>query len=259
MKAAMPPAFCASATTCSATVVLPDDSGPKISTMRPRGNPPTPSALSSEMEPDEMAATCTMASFDPNRTMEPLPNCFSIWPSVSPRVRVRSFSSIKRSPSKMSRWRTSIVLEFRCVVSLAGAHDQFFVPLHTNLHGMIQAVGSYRLRAIEDVVLVPQLVGDVLEILVEIGSLEGEERLTAGFLGKVAQHLVTLGIDARDVGGDGVDVDVGLLGHFEGLIACVAALVVLAIAQDDHGAAEFIERLIFHQFVAAGEEDGVIE
>ena len=31
MNAAMPPAFCASAMTCSATVVLPEDSGPKIS------------------------------------------------------------------------------------------------------------------------------------------------------------------------------------------------------------------------------------
>src|SRR6202044_1393188 len=116
---------------------LRDDSGQKISTIRPRGNPPPPSALSSEMEPDEIAATCTTASFDPNRTMEPLPNCFSIWPRVSPRVRVRSFSSIKRSPSKMSRGRTSIVLEFRRVVSFAGAHDQFFVPLHTNLHRVI--------------------------------------------------------------------------------------------------------------------------
>ena len=42
MNAAMPPAFCASAITCSAMVVLPEDSGPKISLMRPRGNPPTP-------------------------------------------------------------------------------------------------------------------------------------------------------------------------------------------------------------------------
>ena len=36
-KAAMPPAFCASAMTCSATVVLPEDSGPKISEILPRG------------------------------------------------------------------------------------------------------------------------------------------------------------------------------------------------------------------------------
>ena len=35
MKAARPPAFCASAMMCRARVVLPLDSGPKISTMRP--------------------------------------------------------------------------------------------------------------------------------------------------------------------------------------------------------------------------------
>src|ERR1035441_10711255 len=51
MKAAMPPAFCASAITCSAMVVFPEDSGPKTSLMRPRGKPPTPSAASSEIEP----------------------------------------------------------------------------------------------------------------------------------------------------------------------------------------------------------------
>ena len=34
---------------------MPDDSGPKISTMRPRGSPPIPSARSSESEPVEIA------------------------------------------------------------------------------------------------------------------------------------------------------------------------------------------------------------
>ena len=33
------------------------------------------------------------------------------------------------------------------------------------------------------------------------------------------------------------------------LIARVAAVVVLAIAKDDHGAAEFVARLILHQLV----------
>ena len=75
-------------------VVLPDDSGPKISQIRPRGKPPTPSAASSEMEPLEMTATRTTASLEPSRRMEPLPNCFSIWLRVSPSMRVRSFSSI---------------------------------------------------------------------------------------------------------------------------------------------------------------------
>ncbi len=51
MKAATPPAFCTSAMACSASVVLPEDSGPKISTTRPRGSPPTPSARSRPIEP----------------------------------------------------------------------------------------------------------------------------------------------------------------------------------------------------------------
>ena len=37
MNAAAPPAFCACAMTCKAMVVLPEDSGPKISITRPRG------------------------------------------------------------------------------------------------------------------------------------------------------------------------------------------------------------------------------
>ena len=40
--------------------------------------------------------TGTIASFAPRRRMEPLPNCFSIWPSVAPRARLRSFSSMKQ-------------------------------------------------------------------------------------------------------------------------------------------------------------------
>ena len=60
------------------TAELPEDSGPKISLIRPRGNPPTPSAASSEMEPVEITATGTIASFDPSRKIEPFPNCFSI-------------------------------------------------------------------------------------------------------------------------------------------------------------------------------------
>src|SRR5579872_6514053 len=62
--------------------------------MRPRGNPPTPNALSREIEPVEITETGTMASFDPSRTMDPLPNCFSIWPNARSKARVRSRSSM---------------------------------------------------------------------------------------------------------------------------------------------------------------------
>src|SRR5437879_11042048 len=64
--------------TCKAIVVLPEDSGPKISTTRPRGKPPTPSAASNEIAPVEITEIGTIASFDPNRMIDPLPNCFSI-------------------------------------------------------------------------------------------------------------------------------------------------------------------------------------
>src|ERR1700719_3753321 len=75
-NAARPPAFCASAIICRVIVVLPEDSGPKISMTRPRGTPPTPNAASNEMEPVEMTEIGT-TSFDPSRMIEPLPNCFS--------------------------------------------------------------------------------------------------------------------------------------------------------------------------------------
>src|ERR1700691_6646880 len=59
-------------------VVLPEYSGQNTATTRPRGKPPTPSAASNEIAPVEITEIGTIASFDPNRMIEPLPNCFSI-------------------------------------------------------------------------------------------------------------------------------------------------------------------------------------
>lgn len=53
INAAMPPSFCASAMARRATVVLPEDSGPYISMILPRGMPPMPSATSSADSPRE--------------------------------------------------------------------------------------------------------------------------------------------------------------------------------------------------------------
>src|SRR5688572_5642553 len=63
-------------------VVLPEDSGPKISTMRPRARPPTPSARSSEMAPVEMALTLTAKASSPIFMIEPAPNWRSICPTA---------------------------------------------------------------------------------------------------------------------------------------------------------------------------------
>jgi len=78
MNAARPPAFCASAIMWRARVVLPLDSGPKISATLPRGTPPTPRARSSASEPVEIAGTLRAADSSPSRMMEPLPYCRSI-------------------------------------------------------------------------------------------------------------------------------------------------------------------------------------
>ena len=57
MKAATPPVRWASATACSAIVVLPLDSGPNSSMIRPRGSPLPPSARSSDSAPVEIPST----------------------------------------------------------------------------------------------------------------------------------------------------------------------------------------------------------
>ena len=67
-------------------VVLPDDSGPKISMMRPQGRPPMPSAMSSPKDPVEIASTSTGCSFLPSRMTEPLPKFRSIWLNAASRA-----------------------------------------------------------------------------------------------------------------------------------------------------------------------------
>src|SRR5580704_14366173 len=86
----MPPIFWASAMTWSVIVVLPEDSGPKTSTTRPRGKPPTPKAASNEIAPVGITAMGTIASFEPKRMIEPLPNCFSICAKARSIALVRS-------------------------------------------------------------------------------------------------------------------------------------------------------------------------
>ncbi len=58
-------------------MVLPEDSGPKISTMRPRGRPPTPRAMSRENEPVGIEATSTLW-VSPSVIMAPSPNLVRI-------------------------------------------------------------------------------------------------------------------------------------------------------------------------------------
>src|SRR5664279_4727158 len=89
----MPPLRWASATTCMARVDLPDDSGPKISTTRPRGRPPMPRARSRASAPVGIDSMF-MWRFSPIRMIEPLPNCFSICPRAMSSALSRSMSCL---------------------------------------------------------------------------------------------------------------------------------------------------------------------
>ena len=109
MYADSPPARCACAITCIATVDLPAISGPKISVILPRGMPP-PNATSSAREPVGIVSTVIFAEASPNRIMEPLPNCFSIWPIARSSARRRS------SPSLALVWLIVAVPLFRPMV-----------------------------------------------------------------------------------------------------------------------------------------------
>ena len=62
----------------SVRLVFPEASGPYISTTRLRGTPPTPNALSSEIEPVEITEIPFKAPACPSFIIDPLPNCFSI-------------------------------------------------------------------------------------------------------------------------------------------------------------------------------------
>src|SRR3954447_23770697 len=102
MNATTPPFFCASARTCWQRVVLPEDSGPKISVIRPRGMPPPPSARSSAMDPVGIASTCCFSDV-PSFMIEPRPNCFSIERMAASTAFVRSIDARSTVRSGVAR------------------------------------------------------------------------------------------------------------------------------------------------------------
>src|SRR3989442_2952289 len=99
MYAAAPPWRWAFPTTCNASVVLPLDSGPKISVTRPRGMPPIPIAASRLIAPVGMTSTRTRGESAPIRMMAPLPQVFSIWVMARLRAFLRSSESCGTSLS----------------------------------------------------------------------------------------------------------------------------------------------------------------
>ena len=139
MNATTPPRAWASARTCWQTVVLPDDSGPKISVMRPRGMPPTPSARSSAIEPVGIVSR-TSFSRDPSFMIAPRPNCFSIVARAASTALPRS--AVFRSAETAERAIRTFPIVSRPIHSLAAAMVTFVTYAPSGADGL-DDVGSY--------------------------------------------------------------------------------------------------------------------
>ena len=101
MKAQTPPRAWASAMMWLTRVVFPEDSGPKISTIRPRGTPPIPSARSSASEPVGIESTLTVP-LSPRRISEPTPKSRSIWVTAASRAESFALASFAVRPFKFT-------------------------------------------------------------------------------------------------------------------------------------------------------------
>src|SRR6266849_279320 len=140
-----------------------------------------------------------------------------------------------------------------CEIAAAGAD---LVALGFGVFGaylVVLAVDDIIGGDVGDGVLVAELVADVLEGLVEIVDVVGEEGAAAGFLGDIVQDFVALGEVRLAVGGflgiglgelnplcagaDGVDDHAGALRHLNGFGAGVIGKIVVAVADENHDAA----------------------
>src|SRR5829696_5616681 len=100
MKAQTPPRAWAWAMMWLTSVVFPEDSGPKISTIRPRGTPPMPRARSSASEPVGIASTLTVP-LSPSRIKAPSPNSFLMPLTVFSSAASFAFASFAETSFKL--------------------------------------------------------------------------------------------------------------------------------------------------------------
>src|SRR3989449_9247443 len=120
----------------------------------------------------------------------------------------------------------------RSEIALLGSNvHAFFARLDGN--GSEGAVPGLVGGDVSEAVLAAQLARDLLKICGEVGCFKGEEGPATGLLGQVLQHFVAPRRDAAAIGADPVNSDFPALGHGQGLIARVLALVIEAVADDD--------------------------
>src|SRR6266404_1727144 len=146
------------------------------------------------------------------------------------------------------------------VVSAAGADLQVFFH-GGDFDGAVASIGVEVGGLVGDVVLAAQLVFNGGEGVRDVFHLVGEEGAAAGGGSEVFEDFVAAQDQAAIVGGDGIDENFGALRHFNGLGACVFALIVFAVAEDDDGFANgmlgmFAQKLFLARLVNCVVESG---
>jgi len=146
-----------------------------------------------------------------------------------------------------------------CEIAAAGADLIAIVAGKFDFYFVVATVRDEIGRAVGDGVLITKFVADVLERLIEIVNVVWEKSPAAGFVREILENLVAFGemhfaigkfgwvglrkLNPLSAGTDGVNDDVGALSHFDGFGAGVIGKIVVAIADQDHDAANDI-RLI---------------
>ena len=133
MKAQVPPVFCISAITWSESVVLPEDSGPKISIMRPFGSPPTPSARSSDSDPVGQTSMFCGSRLSDMRMMAPLPNCFSMLASAMDNAFLRSSPSLRSTGWERAPFFVAMMFVLTESVRFTRSSEKFSIIFRTRI------------------------------------------------------------------------------------------------------------------------------
>ena len=106
--------------------------------------------------------------------------------------------------------------------------------------------------AVDEVVLAAELFFDVVEADSDVFEFDGIEGLAAGGFGDGFEDVVALVFAGADVGADGVDDGIGALTHLDGVGLFDAAVVVVAVGDEDEGAADGCGLLQGEHLVATG-------
>ena len=114
-------------------------------------------------------------------------------------------------------------------------------------------------RAVDEVVLAAELLFYVTEADGDVFELDWIEGLAAGCLGDGLKNVVTLVFARADVGADGIDDRVCALAHLDGVGLFDAAVVVVAVGDEDDSAAYGASLLQGEHLVPAGPVERVEE